>query len=64
MKWEYKSLLYEKRQFLSGRLDPVDFANTLNQKGEDGWELVSVTRTAWGPAPAMLAVFKRPKDET
>lgn len=47
IKWEYMALTN------------CDIA-TINKYGEDGWELVAVTKAEWGDN----YIFKRPKEES
>jgi hypothetical protein len=59
MQWEYRTVQYNRRSFLSGRVDPIKLNMRLNELGRDGWELVNVENmTGWG-MPAVIAVFKR-----
>ena len=59
MQWEYKTVQYNKRSFISGRVDPLQLNTKLNQLGREGWELVNLENmTGWG-LPGVIAVFKR-----
>jgi len=59
MQWEYKTVQFNRRSFISGRVDPVYVNVKLNELGREGWELVNVENmSGWG-MPAVLAVFKR-----
>jgi len=61
MKWEYKTINYEKRSFFSGKIDRAELNEKLNDIGREGWELVSISGSSgWGAAAGILAVFKRP----
>ena len=40
-KWEYKTVVFRKRKFLTSQLDWREFNEQLNQYGDKGWELVS-----------------------
>lgn len=52
MKWEYEVLEYS--------MDSRD-KKTLNQMGEEGWELASTIR--YEGADAVQFIFKRPKED-
>ena len=59
MQWEYKTVQFNRRSFISGRVDPGYVNAKLNELGREGWELVNVENmSGWG-MPAVLAVFKR-----
>jgi hypothetical protein len=57
-KWEYKIINIRSENY---RLDP-NAATQLNQLGEDGWELVSITSVNFktGATDNIAMVFKRP----
>ncbi len=59
MQWEYKTIQFNRRSFISGRVDPVYVNAKLNELGREGWELVNVENMAGWGMPAVLAVFKR-----
>ncbi|WP_286234865.1 DUF4177 domain-containing protein [Thalassotalea sediminis] len=61
--WEYKTLRFDKKQFVSGRLDLSLLDEKLNAYGEMGWELVNLdtNSTLFGNDIAAIAVFKRLK---
>ena len=59
MKWLYRTILFEfqKDGLLGDRyIDDDEMENVLNEHGEKGWELVSVTPVQEG----LLAFLKRP----
>ncbi len=59
MRWCYKTVHYElkKEGFLgSSFLDESEVEQSLNEYGQAGWELVSVTETQDG----LIAIFKQP----
>jgi hypothetical protein len=61
MRWCYKTVHYElkKEGFLgSSFLDETEVEQSLNEYGQSGWELVSVTETQDG----IIAIFKQPLD--
>ncbi len=61
MRWCYKTVHYElkKEGFLgSSFLDEAEVEQSLNEYGQSGWELVSVTETQDG----IIAIFKQPLD--
>lgn len=59
MKWEYKTVQYNRRSFITGRVDPEELNKKLNVHGKEGWELVNVENmSGWG-MPGVIAVFKR-----
>jgi selenocysteine lyase/cysteine desulfurase len=57
-KWEYKIINIRSENY---RLDP-NAATQLNQLGEEGWELVSITSVNFktGATDNIAMVFKRP----
>jgi selenocysteine lyase/cysteine desulfurase len=57
-KWEYKIINIRSENY---RLDP-NAVTQLNQLGEDGWELVSITSVNFktGATDNIAMVFKRP----
>jgi hypothetical protein len=57
-KWEYKIINIRSENY---RLDP-NSVSQLNQLGEDGWELVSITSVNFktGATDNIAMVFKRP----
>ncbi|MEE4241771.1 MAG: DUF4177 domain-containing protein [Desulfopila sp.] len=61
MRWCYKTVHYElkKEGFLgSSFLDEAEVEQSLNEYGQSGWELISVTETQDG----IIAIFKQPLD--
>ncbi len=62
-KWEYASFKIETEGFSGGILDIKDFNSTLNEFGEQGWELVSCisTNMGHGATREVISVFKRKK---
>jgi len=61
MIWEYKTIRFDKKTFISGSLDIEALDEKLNAYGKMGWELISFeTRTALlGNELAAVAIFKR-----
>ena len=69
MKWEYKVLTHQVDRLASTN----EVESSINDMGQDGWELVSVTpdytkMTQWIPykiwkSDSCVFVFKRPLDE-
>ncbi len=60
MRWQYRTILFEfgKDGLLGDKyLDDEEVEKTLNQQGNDEWELVNVTMMQEG----LLAVLKRPR---
>lgn len=61
IRWCYKTVHYElkKEGFLGAAfLDESEVEQSLNEYGQAGWELVSITETQDG----LIAVFKQPLD--
>ena len=61
-RWEYNTVIFESKWFVSGRLDGERFQAKLDELGREGWELVSVfdTNIHEGVTAQVVAVFKRP----
>jgi len=59
MKWEYKSIKYTKRSFLSGQINLSELDKKLDNLGSEGWELVNINVNALGGWGGIFAVFKR-----
>ena len=60
MKWEYKTIEFKQRSFLSGNFSFDELNNKCNSLGRDGWELVQTSQprsAAFGQS--MLLIFKR-----
>ncbi|MFZ5351926.1 MAG: DUF4177 domain-containing protein [Bacillota bacterium] len=60
-KWEYITLEFNTTGFAGGILDINAFNNALNEKGREGWELISCfdTNQSHGASRFVIAVFKR-----
>ena len=62
MNWEYKTFVFNKRQFLTGEPQIKELTEELNLQGEQGWELVNVIPPAgFGGPRSFIAIFKRPR---
>ena len=62
VKWHYRTILFEfqKDGLLGDRyIDDDEMENVLNEHGEKGWELVSVTPVQEG----LLSFLKRPRHQ-
>ena len=59
MNWEYKTISFSKRSFLSGKVDPEELNRKLNDQGREGWELVNICNYEMISSPDFIAVFKR-----
>lgn len=61
VQWEYKTIEFDTKGFSGGLLDISDFNRTLNNYGNDGWELVNCfdTNQSHGASRKVIAVFKR-----
>ena len=66
-KWEYKIMSPEVKGWISKKIDPKA-EQILNELGNEGWELVSITplagntSTAWGAGTGnFVLIFKRKK---
>ena len=64
MKWEYKTISFDKMKFITSSLNTDLFNEKLNSYGDQGWELVSfaTTTSLWGHPRAAIAIFKRKSD--
>ena len=63
MKWEYMSLMLPASGLiLGGKIDAQKLTDHLNERGSEGWELVSVfdTNMLDGKTRDVVAVLKRP----
>ena len=60
MKWEYTTELFKHKSgpFMRLKADPAVLTDKLNQRGDDGWELVSTSEAndRW----TILLIFRRP----
>ncbi|UZE95915.1 DUF4177 domain-containing protein [Alkalimarinus alittae] len=63
MNWEYKTVRFDKRKFVTGAFDVALLNEKLNTYGEQGWELVSfeTKQATFGQDIGALAIFKRVK---
>jgi hypothetical protein len=52
-KWEYEIVPYVP----SPQLAPMRLAETFNERGAEGWELITIMPVG----PMSMAIFKRPK---
>jgi hypothetical protein len=61
--WEYRTLAFETRGLVGGKMDVAQFDERLNDLGVQGWELVSVfsTNQGYGMTRAVFATLKRRK---
>lgn len=59
MKYEYKTLDFRKRAFITSTVDVKALDEKLNEYAEKGWELVSVNLVGLF-AQAAIVVLKRP----
>lgn len=62
-KWEYTTLVFDFRSFWSsGDFDHHAYNDALNERGEKGWELVSVMDTNHfkGATRHVVVTMKRP----
>ena len=64
MKWEYRTVKLHAKQGWGGEFDAQAFDRLLNELGDQGWELVSITDTNLGGGGTryLVAVLKRPKE--
>jgi hypothetical protein len=61
MQWSYKTVQYElKKEGLlrNSFLDEMEVEQSLNEYGQEGWELVSL----YAMQDGLMAVFKKPKN--
>ena len=66
-KWEYKIITHETKKLLAKHESLDAMSDTVNQLGQEGWELVSVAPLSTtqgldlgGSTKAFTFVFKRP----
>jgi hypothetical protein len=62
MKWEYRTVKLSAESFWGVKFDDVKFENSMNELGQQEWELIAVFATEHGARTKDVAgVFKRPK---
>lgn len=59
MQFEYKSVRYAKKSFLTSSVNMSGFDAMLNEQTERGWELFSVSPYGFGNWISVLVVFRR-----
>lgn len=59
MQFEYRSVNYTKKSFLTSSVDLGGFDVMLNEQAEKGWELHSVSPYGFGNWVNVIVVFKR-----
>ena len=59
MKWEYEVIEISEGSFFTGKMKVADFKKSLNELGEQGWELVSITSNKDAGMGNSIAVLKR-----
>jgi hypothetical protein len=66
MKWEYKTIRFDKKRFFSSALDIEWIELILKKNGIQGWELVhfSVNTTFIGIEISALAILKKQVKES
>lgn len=59
--YEYKTVSYNAKGILGGKVDAYEFELMLNQLGAEGWELVSslASNTTHGQTSYIISIFKR-----
>lgn len=64
MRWEYDALKAQATGLFGGKVDTADLVRRMNERGDEGWELVNVfdTNAGYGTTKDVIALFKRPKD--
>ncbi|MBL9138575.1 MAG: DUF4177 domain-containing protein [Verrucomicrobiales bacterium] len=62
VKWEYLTLVLRTGGWMGGKVDGQELTDALNEKGADGWELVSIfdTNMYRGETRDVVAILKRP----
>lgn len=60
-KYEYKTTVIDAKGFLGGKIDATEFNQSLNEMGQEGWELVETTSSnqSYGSTRYIICVFKR-----
>lgn len=60
-KYEYRTKLIDAKGMWGGKVSVSDFNQMLNESGQDGWELVSMTDSNQGGGSTrwIICVFKR-----
>jgi len=59
--WEYKQDTVCVAGQMPGGVHDIHLASILDQRGREGWELVSINPSSSGTETCYLLIFKRPK---
>lgn len=64
-RFEYRTVLTDTGGLMGGKVDAPALEHTLNNMGQDGWELVSAVATAMGEGATrhIVSIFKRRIEE-
>ena len=64
MKWEYKTIKLGAKGLRGGKFDEAQLDRTMNELGDQGWELGAAfdTEVAGGRTRDVVVIFKRPKN--
>jgi hypothetical protein len=64
MKWEYKTLKLGAKGLWGGKVDEAQHDRTMNELGDQGWELGAAldTNAGAGRTRDVVVIFKRPKN--
>ena len=65
MRWQYHTLKIHPGGFWGGKVDSDQLGSTLNQLGQQGWELCTSfeTNTGQGASAEVVLIFKRPEGD-
>ena len=60
-KFEYQTKILDAKGILGGKINVMEFNQTLNDMGREGWELVGTTASnqEFGSTRYIICVFKR-----
>ena len=59
-KWEYETIIFNTKGIFNSSFDADSFKRTLNEFGQEGWELIEqTTSTQLGDTRSMFCVFRR-----
>ena len=60
-KFEYRTKIIDAKGMWGGKVNLSEFDKTINEMGNDGWEMVTTTASneAYGSTRYIICIFKR-----